>query len=105
MTKLKIDRSNPFRVLLTEVLPFETPLSFTNEGFYCNASQNFHGCPRIVKDLLNYAKTNPTQKNRQTKNHWTKAYSYKINRGCDKIRTLGLMHPSIQIQVCEFYKI
>ena len=34
MKKIKIDIRDKYRVLLTEVLPYETPFFFSNEGFY-----------------------------------------------------------------------
>lgn len=34
MSKVSIDKDDKNRILLTELLPFEVPMLFSNEGFY-----------------------------------------------------------------------
>jgi len=37
MAKVKINRDIKDRILLTELLPYEVPMLFSNEGFYSNS--------------------------------------------------------------------
>ncbi len=42
MSKIKISKDDKNRVLLTELLPYETPMLFSNEGFYHIVKANKH---------------------------------------------------------------
>ncbi len=45
MSKIKIKKNDLNRVLLTELLPFEVPMLFSNDGFYSNIKK---------KDLIRF---------------------------------------------------
>ncbi len=86
-----INLNNAYRVLLTEVLPYELPLMLDNEGFYLNMQD---------EDLQNIF--NETFK-RKLKG-WTIPFNYSIRKyGEDKSRKLSLMHPFSQLKCTEFY--
>ncbi|SDI02808.1 hypothetical protein SAMN04488062_12055 [Flavobacterium omnivorum] len=58
MGKVKINKEDKTRVLLTELLPYEVPMLFSNEGFYnIIRNGNFeyfnHCCPiKIIGTLF-----------------------------------------------------
>lgn len=84
---------NKYRTLLSEVLPYETPLFFDNVGFYAHLTTE-----RIkeedLKELLmagNYSYTIP--------------FNYKVQRNARKgSRALSVIHPISQLKVVDFYK-
>jgi hypothetical protein len=87
-----INLNNKYRVLLTEVLPYELPLLLDNEGFYINMQD---------EDLQNIFNDTFT-KNQFT---WTIPFDYSVRKyGGDKSRKLSLMHPLTQLQCADFYK-
>ena len=40
MGKVRIDKDDKSRILLTELLPYEVPMLFSNEGFYTILKNN-----------------------------------------------------------------
>lgn len=87
------DLNNKYRVLLTEVLPYELPLKLNNEAFYRNMQDEklrtlflgiFQG---IIKN-----------------GDWTIPFDYDIRRiGGERSRKLSLMHPMSQLDCVEHY--
>ncbi|WP_108126319.1 antiviral reverse transcriptase Drt3b [Saccharospirillum mangrovi] len=93
MSKIKkVRRSDTNRILLTETLPYEVPILFSNDNFYLlvkNGKLNKqHSCfSSIVKSK-----------------HETQPYNYKIKKNIDSSRTISIPHPSIQYQFIDFYE-
>ena len=85
--------NNKYRVLLTEVLPYELPLLFNNEAFYRNMLDE------------NVRKSFFAAFNGQLKcGDWTIPFDYEIRRaGGEKSRRLSLIHPLSQLEIVEFY--
>ena len=88
---IKLVKSDFNRVILTDVLPYELPFIFTNEGFYNSLKD------RTVKDspflsdlLLNYSDKKP--------------FEYYIKKDKNSDRKLYLIHPSSQINLSDVYK-
>ena len=91
--KQPIDLNNKYRVLLTEVLPFELPLVLNNEAFYSNM-QDYS-----LHDLFVSVFNGITNKN-----SWTIPFDYNIRRvGGEKSRKMSLMHPLTQLACVEHY--
>lgn len=87
----EINLNNKYRVLLTEVLPYELPLMLDNGGFYLNMQDE--SLQRIFKDAF-VGKLKD----------WTIPYDYSVRKyGGDKSRKLSLMHPYTQLQCVDFY--
>lgn len=87
----KVDLNNKFRVLLTETLPYELPLSLNNGKFYENMLNEelrkfFNGVfSEVTKD-------------------YAIPFDYNVRRfNGEKSRKLSLMHPSLQLKVADFY--
>lgn len=85
------DLNNIYRVLLTEVLPYELPLMLDNEFFYLNMQdKELHDifCETFQGRLRG----------------WTIPFDYFVRKyGGDKSRKLSLMHPYTQLQCVNFY--
>lgn len=97
MSKTKIDISQRERVLLTDTLPFELPLFFTNAGLAAlahkvrigtHANLHFH-----TKLLLS------SNKNRKA----TKPLSFAIRKNATSNRRIALPHPRAQHAFVDFY--
>ncbi|WP_407501271.1 antiviral reverse transcriptase Drt3b [Acinetobacter baumannii] len=94
-----IKRSDYDRVLITETLPYETPIIFSNNGLYDrikNISKFTEFEQKIIKDLIlcqgEHIKAKPT-----------KPYLYKIRKNALEHRRLALLHPASQWKIREFY--
>jgi len=97
--KNRIRRSDYCRVILTETLPFETPIIFSNDGFY-ERVRTFDTGGSVLKSLV----TEIVQGAGGAKVHSTIPYSYKIRKNSKDFRKLGLLHPRAQWQIKEFYE-
>lgn len=94
-----IKRNDYDRVLITETLPYETPIIFSNNGLY-DRIKNINACSlfeqKIIKELVLcngiYIKSKPT-----------KPYLYKIRKNALEYRRLALLHPASQWKIREFY--
>ncbi len=87
---IKVDPNDKFRTLLTEVLPYELPIWFTNYNLYIRFKENLNiyrtvsGLPEGSSKLI--------------------PLNYNISRGdSSSPRTLSIMHPFAQLKVCDFY--
>ncbi|MBL4746296.1 MAG: RNA-directed DNA polymerase [Flavobacteriaceae bacterium] len=95
-TVIKVDKKDFFRALLTDTFPAETPLIFSNEGFYNNIlkiksdeGSNYTNC---IQDII------------YKKHKYTIPFIYKINKGDFNYRSLSLIHPGNQVEYAEFYQ-
>lgn len=87
------DLNNKYRVLLTEVLPYEMPLVLNNDAFYVNMQDE------KLRDLF-ISVFNGTV----NANDWTIPFDYNIRRmGGERSRKLSLMHPMMQLACVEHY--
>lgn len=88
------DLNNKYRVLLTEVLPYELPLVLNNEAFYENMQDE------SLRNLFVsvFSKT-------LARNEWTIPFDYNIRRvGGEKSRKLSLVHPLTQLDCVDLYE-
>ena len=93
--KLQIKKGDRDRVLMTEVLPYETPIIFSNRLLYDFAKllrKDPSVIPARIRDILSPGKMG-----------YTIPYEYAIRQGADKTRTLAIMHPAHQLTVPDFY--
>jgi hypothetical protein len=95
----QINKLDKYRTLLTEVLPYETPLWFTNVFFHkvCKNS-GFKNIPPFIK---NYFFDKDASK---TKNKARIPLNYRIKKDTIGERELSIMHPSKQLGVVAFYE-
>lgn len=90
---VKIRKSDDLRAILTDVLPYEVPLLFSNEGLYNFLQKN---SASIFKDQFNIDLLSNTES--------TIPYNYKIKKNPTEFRALSVMHPAQQVAVANFYK-
>ncbi len=94
----KIRKNDSFRILVTETLPDETPLIFSNDGFYekCLAQETSNNAIfNLIFDRLIKGDKAPFS--------YTIPYQYKIRKNSLEFRRLSLLHPIAQWQIKEFY--
>lgn len=89
--KVRVRKTDKFRAVLTETLPYEVPMLFSNEGLYFAAKAG------IVKNFdekhgLDVFKLRPNI-----------PYKYKIKKNAYETRGLAVMHPAQQLNFGDFY--
>ncbi|MAZ50015.1 MAG: hypothetical protein CME65_15745 [Halobacteriovoraceae bacterium] len=90
-----IDKRDKYRVLLTETLPYEVPIIFSNEEFYKRLKDN-NDTDQSVKNIL--------EKIIFCYDKYTIPYKYNIMKDADSFRGLALLHPSAQFKFISFYE-
>lgn len=91
MPKSRINKGDHNRVLLTETIPYELPVIFSNDGFY----QHVKNDSTHTRNILLLVKKN---------NKWKIPLGYKIKKDSQGARSLGLPHPTSQLDYIDFYK-
>lgn len=86
---------NPFRSLLTETLPYEVPVIFSNEVLF--ASLSAPSADPDVKGILS--------KMRGFGNKFTVPYAYHIAKDESRTTALSIIHPNHQLRIAEFYEL
>lgn len=96
--QVQIRQSDKHRSLLTELLPYETPIIFSNLLLYSFAhavDAKMYAVPTLVAQTF-----------RPERNRASVAYEYKIRQGQGQgqLRTLSLVHPATQVRFSSFYE-
>jgi hypothetical protein len=89
MSKLKkVNKNDKNRILLSEVLPYEVPIIFSNEGYYdyISNSQKLD----FIEELLSKPESRIP-------------FNYRIKKSAFAHRTLSIMHPASQKDAINFY--
>ncbi|RYZ79321.1 MAG: RNA-directed DNA polymerase, partial [Proteobacteria bacterium] len=82
-----------YRTLLSETLPFEVPVIFSNDRFFFSSSNQIRG--RDVAHLLERLRP---------RSNYSLPYNYRISKGNDRYTTLSVIHPLNQLAVADFYE-
>jgi len=92
MSHVKINKDDNNRVLLTELLPYEVPMLFSNDGFYTLITEDRHkGFFNKIKSLRKSGK-------------YGIPFNYDIKKSVEgEVRTLSIMHPLNQFDFIDFY--
>lgn len=98
--KNRIKRGDYNRVLITETLPFETPIIFSNDGLYNHVASigTASGIWKTIVDALVLGEGHPKAVNS------TNPYLYKIRKNSNEFRRLALLHPLSQWRLKCFYQ-
>ena len=94
-----VKRGDHERVLITDTLPFETPIIFSGDGFYIRTKRKSNS-GRIHADLVDMLVLRKGGKPPPE----TIPFSYKIRHRVSDFRKLGVLHPSALWAVKEFYE-
>lgn len=90
MGKLRINKHDSDRVILTETQPYEVPVTFSNDGFYLNLKEKSLAFQELISALEKIKGD-------------TIPLNYKIKKDFEGKRTLSLPHPTIQLKLKKFY--
>lgn len=82
-----------YRALLTETLPYEVPVIFSNEVLYASSLAP----PRHEQAALVLAAF------RKKLDRFTVPFQYRIRKGESSTTTLSIIHPGYQLNIAEFY--
>ena len=96
----RIKRADYDRILITETLPYETPIIFSNDGLY-NAIKNVASAPTIQSIIVNAIIFGKPLKKFVSS---TIPYTYKIRKNAAEFRRLALLHPQSQWRLKLFYQ-
>ncbi|EGR3214030.1 DNA-binding protein, partial [Vibrio parahaemolyticus] len=92
---IKVNTNDKYRALLTDVLPYELPLWYSNFTMYERFHNKTHRNSYINISGLNFENN--------AGNYIP--LDYLISRGGNKSpRSISIMHPAAQLKVCEFYE-
>lgn len=93
MSKVKINKNDSNRVLLSELLPYEVPMLFSNEGLYNIITQKKH--QYFFKKI----------RDKKDAKDFGIPFTYEITKsGESDSRKLSIIHPLNQYDFIEFYK-
>jgi hypothetical protein len=97
-SKLKIDKTDKNRILITETLPYETPLIFSNDGFYAQCKKNY-ATDAIRSFIFDHLVKGVERK----KKFYTVPFKYRIRKTVVDFRQLSVIHPISQYEMRDFY--
>ena len=96
MGKVKINKDDKARILLTELLPYEVPMLFSNEGFYSIIANNNYSKFFEKIQLLSRASGD--------KKKYGIPFNYEIRKNIEgETRTLSVIHPYCQVYFIDLY--
>jgi hypothetical protein len=97
MGKIKINKDDKARILLTEILPYEVPMLFSNEGFYQIISKGHYS--------FFFDRVNQLSKAGGDGKKYGIPFNYDIRKNIEgETRTLSIIHPSCQYYFIELYE-
>lgn len=91
----QLNLNNEYRVVLTEVLPYEIPLMLDNYGFYKNIIDEKKR--KIFIKQFRFLK-------KENEKRWYIPFNYYVRKYGGNSRYLSIMHPMSQLDVVDFYK-
>lgn len=97
MGKIKINKDDKARILLTELLPYEVPMLFSNEGFYKLVSNGKYNT--FFDRILQLSKAGGDGRK------YGIPFNYEIRKNIEgDTRTLSVIHPYCQFYFIELYE-
>lgn len=97
MGKIKINKDDKARILLTELLPYEVPMLFSNEGFYKLVSNGKYNT--FFNRILQLSKAGGDGRK------YGIPFNYEIRKNIEgDTRTLSVIHPYCQFYFIELYE-
>lgn len=98
MSKVKIDKDDKARVLLTELLPYEVPILFSNEGFYNVVTRKLYN--KFFDRIVELSKATG-----ENKKKFGIPFNYGIRKNLEgDTRLLSVIHPYCQMYFIELYE-
>ncbi|MGC0937806.1 antiviral reverse transcriptase Drt3b [Pantoea agglomerans] len=109
-SRIKLDKKDYKRALLTDTYPTDVPNIFSNDGLYINSNMvtvDFNPIKCFFDKIVapEHDKTLANDTIRADKQiHQTFPFKYKIFKNESKLRTLSLIHPRSQYNYIKFYR-
>jgi hypothetical protein len=97
---ISVDKQDYLRVLITETIPFETPVIFSNDGFYLRSKEARSSTDPVYKLIFSRL----VEGAGKTPKNYTIPYLYKIRKTSLEYRRLALIHPIAQWRMMNFYE-
>lgn len=94
IAKGNMRRADFMRAVVTDTLPEEVPIIFSNDGFYVNCN----GSKTLTSDILDFV-----EKIIVSDRHYTIPYRYRVVKDQASTRGLSLLHPAAQYKIAKFY--
>ncbi|OPX54309.1 hypothetical protein SAMN02745127_02988 [Oceanospirillum multiglobuliferum] len=101
--KIKLDKKDYLRSILTDTSPSDVPSIFSNEGFYIN-SKIYDLCDDEVESYSYIKEIFEEYINDKGRVSALVPFKYKIYKDGKSLRGLSLLHPSSQFQIANLYK-
>lgn len=92
----RVGKKAAARALLTDTLPYEVPVIFSNDRLYASLIAHDTALSTKAKSFV--------QRIQNITSSVTKPYSYSIMKDRSRYTTLGIIHPSTQIIIASFYE-
>lgn len=111
--KIKLDKKDFMRAVLTDTSPSDVPIIFSNDGYYINHHRvvgkeysNFNIVKSLYFNLVAPSENSGIKKEEAFKRQNQQSYpmKYKIIKNENSLRTLSLIHPRSQKNYCDVYK-
>lgn len=111
--KIKLDKKDYMRAVLTDTSPSDVPIIFSNDGYYINHHRvvgKSYSSFNIIKSLylnLIAPSEDPAERKEvafKKQNQQSYPMKYKIIKSENSLRTLSLIHPRSQKNYCGVYK-
>lgn len=112
---VKLDKKDYLRALLCDTAPSDTPIIFSNDGFYINAKKHENSkkpslsyspiasfYERIINPRLQQGVTVGEKESQKKKQSFP--FKFSIIKDQYSFRHISLVHPRAQINYAEFYK-
>jgi hypothetical protein len=99
--KVRVDKRDYFRSLLTDTSPYDVPVIFSNDGLYLNLTRASENESEITKRLVSLIQPDSFKSGPRTIPF---IYKIKTSSTTGKVRSIGLTHPISQIIFAEFYR-
>jgi hypothetical protein len=97
MGRVKINKDDKTRILLTELLPYEVPMLFSNEGFYQIINKGNYS--KFFERIIQLSKAGGDGKK------YGIPFNYDIRKNIEgDTRTLSVIHPYCQYYFIELYE-
>jgi hypothetical protein len=95
---IPVNKQDYFRVLITETIPYETPVIFSNDGFYLRSKEAGSNNDPVFKLIFSHL-----VRGENASKDYTIPYLYKIRKTSLEYRRLALVHPAAQWRMMKFY--
>ena len=103
--KIKLDKKDYLRALLTDTTPDDVPIVFSNDGMYINSHRakqvSSKRLDRLIKLLYTHLIEPQDDSTRLSQSY---PHKYKIIKNELSLRTISLLHPRAQINFVHFYQ-